>query len=101
MKSLTDLAKDYENQKRKLEDTVDQLNEENAKLKVQGKSPCTILWYSWPTVCILGKVGGGGASDGKALESELESHREAHAKQVATLRDEIAEKNKTIEQLRM
>lgn len=37
MKSLADLVKDYENQKRKLEETVDLLNEENAKLKVQGK----------------------------------------------------------------
>lgn len=37
MKSLADLVKDYENQKRKLEETVDLLNDENAKLKVQGK----------------------------------------------------------------
>lgn len=47
---------------------------------------------------------GGGPSDAQvkaALESQLETNREAHAKQVATLRDEISTKNKTIDQLKV
>ena len=36
----------------------------------------------------------------KALELQMESHREAHHRQLARLRDEINEKQKTIDELR-
>uniref|UniRef100_A0A914XJA2 Kinesin-like protein n=1 Tax=Plectus sambesii TaxID=2011161 RepID=A0A914XJA2_9BILA len=81
MKTLQESMQDVESKKRELEETVDALNEECTKLKATG-----------------GGSGGGGGNASTA--AELESHREAHAKQVATLRDEIAEKNKTIDQFK-
>lgn len=36
----------------------------------------------------------------KALEVQMESHREAHHRQLARLRDEINEKQKTIDELK-
>lgn len=36
----------------------------------------------------------------KALELQMESHREAHHRQLARLRDEINEKQKTIDELK-
>lgn len=84
MKTLQESMQEVESKKRELEETVDSLNEECAKLKATG-----------------GGSGGGGGDGGSAsTAAELESHREAHAKQVAALRDEIAEKNKSIEQLK-
>lgn len=42
----------------------------------------------------------GGAVLQKALELQMESHREAQHRQLARLRDEINEKQKTIDELR-
>lgn len=39
-------------------------------------------------------------SQQKALEVQLESHREAHHKQLARLRDEINQKQKIIDELK-
>lgn len=36
----------------------------------------------------------------KALELQMDSHREAHHRQLARLRDEINEKQKTIDELK-
>ncbi|VDO80781.1 unnamed protein product [Soboliphyme baturini] len=89
MKSLMESMKDVENKKRQLEEAIDALNEECAKLKAQEK------------VAEVGMTPSSDAEVKAALESQLESHREAHAKQLAALRNEIDEKNKTIEQLRL
>lgn len=43
---------------------------------------------------------GGGRCSQKALELQMESHREAHHRQLARLRDEINEKQKTIDELK-
>lgn len=42
----------------------------------------------------------GGVVLQKALELQMESHREAHHRQLARLRDEINEKQKTIDELK-
>ncbi|KRZ45609.1 Kinesin heavy chain [Trichinella pseudospiralis] len=89
MNSLTTSMKDVENKKRQLEEAVDTLNEECAKLRAQEN---------------VAKVSIAPASEvdlKSALEAQLESHREAHAKQLSALRDEIMEKNNTIDQLQV
>ncbi|KRY23016.1 Kinesin heavy chain [Trichinella patagoniensis] len=89
MNSLTASMKEVENKKRQLEEAVDTLNEECAKLRAQEN---------------VAKVSIAPASEvdlKSALEAQLESHREAHAKQLSALRDEIMEKNNTIDQLQV
>uniref|UniRef100_A0A915K652 Kinesin-like protein n=1 Tax=Romanomermis culicivorax TaxID=13658 RepID=A0A915K652_ROMCU len=79
MKALNESMKECENKKRKLEEVTDQLNEELARLK----------------------VGGGAAAGAGDANQLLESHRENHVKQVAALRDELAERNQSIDQLKI
>lgn len=83
MKTLTDHMQELESKKRTLENSVDRLNEECTKLKAQGPAAAA----------------GGDAK--KAVESQLQAARDAHTKQVGGLRDEIDEKNKRIEDLKM
>ncbi|KHJ47228.1 kinesin heavy chain family protein [Trichuris suis] len=90
MNSLLASLKEVEEKKRHLEEMVDSLNEECARLRAQEKvveatvaAPASEMDFK------------------SALEMQLNAHREAHAKQVAALRDDIAEKNKSIEQLRV
>ncbi|XP_032066599.1 kinesin heavy chain [Thamnophis elegans] len=91
IRSLTEYMQSVELKKRNLEESYDALSEELAKLQAQ------------ETVHDVGKE-----QDliqdtdevKKALEVQLESHREAHHKQLARLRDEINQKQKIIDELK-
>ncbi|XP_032993526.1 kinesin heavy chain isoform X2 [Lacerta agilis] len=91
IRSLTEYMQSVELKKRNLEESYDTLSEELAKLQAQ------------ETVHEVGKE-----QDliqdtdevKKALEVQLESHREAHHKQLARLRDEINQKQKIIDELK-
>uniref|UniRef100_A0A3Q3W9U8 Kinesin-like protein n=1 Tax=Mola mola TaxID=94237 RepID=A0A3Q3W9U8_MOLML len=73
IRSLVEYMQNVELKKRNLEDSYDSLSEELAKLQAQEE--------------IL------------ALEQQMESHQEAHSKQLGHLRDEINEKQKIIGEL--
>nr|CAG4638948.1 EOG090X014G [Daphnia magna] len=93
MKALQENMKEVENKKRHLEEAVDSLNEECAKLKAaeQMQAVSTIDKAAEQEQALLIKG---------ALEQQLDQHREAHQKQVAMLRDEITDKQTVIEDLR-
>uniref|UniRef100_A0A8C5IAP1 Kinesin-like protein n=1 Tax=Gouania willdenowi TaxID=441366 RepID=A0A8C5IAP1_GOUWI len=69
IKSLTEYLQNVEHKKRLLEENVDSLNEELVKLSAQ------------------------------AVEKQIHSHREAHQKQISSLRDELDIKEKLITEL--
>lgn len=75
LKTVTEKAEAAEQKRRELEEQMDALNEEVAKLKA---------------------IGGGGS---EGVEASLEESRQAHAKQVSALRDELAQKAKASEEL--
>ncbi|XP_034442764.1 kinesin heavy chain isoform X3 [Hippoglossus hippoglossus] len=92
IRSLTEYMQNVELKKRQLEDSYDSLSEELAKVQAQesvsqmtsGQNPTSVL----------------DCSDIKrALEQQMESHRETHSKQLGHLRDEINEKQKIIDEL--
>uniref|UniRef100_A0A3Q2TFA5 Kinesin-like protein n=1 Tax=Fundulus heteroclitus TaxID=8078 RepID=A0A3Q2TFA5_FUNHE len=73
IRSLTEYTQNVELKKRQLEVSHDSLTEELAKFRAQGTA--------------------------EALEEQMQSHREAQSKQLGRLRDEIDEKQKTIDEL--
>lgn len=85
--------KDVENKKRSLEETVDQLNEECAKLKAAEEMHHVTSKEREKEKYSVEQMK-------NALEQQIEKHREAHQKQLSALRDEIAEKQNLIDQLR-
>ncbi|XP_013859604.1 kinesin heavy chain isoform 5A [Austrofundulus limnaeus] len=92
IRSLTAYMHNVELKKRQLEDSYDSVTEELAKLQAQEnmsqmtsgenhtrlQNPCDVK---------------------RALEEQMQSHREAHSKQLGCLRDEINEKQKIIDDL--
>uniref|UniRef100_A0A8C1FYM5 Kinesin-like protein n=1 Tax=Cyprinus carpio carpio TaxID=630221 RepID=A0A8C1FYM5_CYPCA len=75
IKSLTEYLQNIEHKKRQLEENVDSLNEELVKLSAQGT-------YTHA-----------------AVEHQIQNHREAHQKQLSSLRDELETKEKLITEL--
>uniref|UniRef100_A0A671T4X4 Kinesin-like protein n=1 Tax=Sinocyclocheilus anshuiensis TaxID=1608454 RepID=A0A671T4X4_9TELE len=74
IKSLTEYLQNIEQKKRQLEENVDSLNEELVKLSAQGTNTHT-------------------------FEQQIQNHREAHQKQLSSLRDELEVKEKLITEL--
>lgn len=93
LKNLHDGTKDVENKKRSLEEAVDQLNEEIAKLKAADEMHRTTSKEKEKEKDSVEKIK-------SALEEQIEKHHDTHHKQVSDLRDEVAQKQDLIEQLR-
>ncbi|XP_063111089.1 kinesin heavy chain isoform X1 [Cavia porcellus] len=92
IRSLTEYMQSVELKKRHLEESYDSLSDELAKLQAQETVHEVALKDKEPDTQ--------DADDMKALELQMESHREAHHRQLARLRDEINEKQKTIDELK-
>ncbi|KAI5280634.1 Kinesin Heavy Chain Isoform 5A [Manis pentadactyla] len=92
IRSLTEYMQGVELKKRHLEECYDSLSEELARLQAQETVNEVALKDKEPDTQDADEV--------KALELQMESHREAHHRQLARLRDEINEKQKTIDELK-
>uniref|UniRef100_A0A8V0Y2L6 Kinesin-like protein n=1 Tax=Gallus gallus TaxID=9031 RepID=A0A8V0Y2L6_CHICK len=97
IKSLTDYMQNMEQKRRQLEESQDSLNEELAKLRAQEKMH--EVSFKDKEKEHLTRLQDAEEMK-KALEQQMESHREAHQKQLSRLRDEIEEKQKTIDEIR-
>ncbi|CAG2107470.1 unnamed protein product [Medioppia subpectinata] len=92
MKCLQESMRDIENTKHSLKEAVDHLNEECTKLKAaEGLRDVTTKEKQKEKDSIEKMK--------KALEQQIEKHRENHIKHLSALRDEIAEKQSIIDQL--
>uniref|UniRef100_A0A3P8W6B1 Kinesin heavy chain n=1 Tax=Cynoglossus semilaevis TaxID=244447 RepID=A0A3P8W6B1_CYNSE len=81
IKSLSDCLLNVEQRKRQLEDTVDSLNEEIVRINAEVEHPEV------------------DATDGDVVEKQIQSHKEAHKRQISSLRDELDSKEKLITEL--
>ncbi|XP_063149981.1 kinesin heavy chain isoform X1 [Candoia aspera] len=97
IRSLTEYMQSVELKKRNLEESYDALSEELAKLQAQETVHEVAKEQDLIEDTDEVKVS---TRDKKALEVQLESHREAHHKQLARLRDEINQKQKIIDELK-
>ncbi|XP_029141516.1 kinesin heavy chain [Protobothrops mucrosquamatus] len=91
IRSLTEYMQSVELKKRNLEESYDALSEDLAKLQAQ--ETVHEVANEQDLIQDTDEVK-------KALEVQLESHREAHHKQLARLRDEINQKQKIIDELK-
>uniref|UniRef100_A0A3B3CM96 Kinesin-like protein n=1 Tax=Oryzias melastigma TaxID=30732 RepID=A0A3B3CM96_ORYME len=94
IKSLTDYMQNLEQKKRQLEESQDALSEELAAMQAQGKRH----ELSGEATEDLSKMDRGDEMT-KTLDEQLESHREAHQKQLSRLRDEIEDKQRMLDEL--
>ncbi|XP_028742091.1 kinesin heavy chain [Peromyscus leucopus] len=93
IRSLTEYMQSVELKKRHLEESYDSLSDELAKLQAQETVHEVTLKDKEPDTQDAEEVK-------KALELQMENHREAHHRQLARLRDEINEKQRTIDELK-
>ncbi|CAH6778588.1 kinesin heavy chain [Phodopus roborovskii] len=93
IRSLTEYMQSVELKKRHLEESYDSLSDELAKLQAQETVHEVALKDKEPDTQDAEDVK-------KALELQMENHREAHHRQLARLRDEINEKQRTIDELK-
>uniref|UniRef100_A0A4W6C4U0 Kinesin-like protein n=1 Tax=Lates calcarifer TaxID=8187 RepID=A0A4W6C4U0_LATCA len=87
IKSLTDCLQNVEQKKRQLEENVDSLSEEIVRIKAQGVVEDANL-----NLCML-------AFPQEAVEKQIQSHREAHQRQISSLRDDLDNKEKLLTEL--
>ncbi|XP_063808419.1 kinesin heavy chain isoform X3 [Pseudophryne corroboree] len=92
IRSLTEYMHSVELKKRQLEESYDTLSEELTKMQAQEN--ITEVAAKDKELDMMD------AREVKVLEMQMESHREAHHKQLARLRDEINEKQKIIDELK-
>ncbi|KAF7664592.1 hypothetical protein LDENG_00169520 [Lucifuga dentata] len=92
IRSLTEYMQIVELKKRQLEDSYDSLSEELAKVQAQATMSQVTRGEKETPIQESGDMK-------RALEQQMESHRESHSKQLSRLRDEINEKQKLIDDL--
>merc|ERR1719305_2275305 len=89
MKSLNESIKEGDVKKRQLEESLDALQEEVTQLKAAEQMKAVASEEQQKEANLK-----------EALEEQLAQHREQHQKQVATLRNEITEKQASMEELK-
>ena len=94
MKTLNDNIKEVEHKKRSFEEQIDLLTEEVAKLKSADEM------NRMASVKKVKEKEDSAEKIKAALEEQIEKHRDTHAKQISLLRDEVADKQETIDALK-